>query len=117
MKHPIEQMNINQEEFLKDLPQKEREFHAQLFRIGNAAYCYHSRAIELEPTEEDFNEWVEGLPEQIKSDFKNRGFEDCKGVLSFTRYVNEKNDIGMDKWMKENLSKEDYEASKPMEDK
>lgn len=32
----------------------------------------------------------------------------CKGILSFTRYVMEKNDIGMDEWMKKHLSEDDY---------
>ncbi len=110
MKHPIEQMNINQEEFLKNLSPEERNFHAQIFRIGNAAYCYHNDAQDLQPTEQDFNEWIEGLPEQVKENFKNRGFDDCKGVLSFTRYVNEKNDIGMEAWMKEHLAEEDFKV-------
>lgn len=112
MKHPLKQMNINQEEFLKKLPAEQREQHKQMFRIGNAAYCYHNGAEELEPTENDFKEWIEGLPEPIKADMKNRGFEGCKGILSFTRYVNEKNDIGMDLWMKEHLSEEDYTVYK-----
>lgn len=48
------------------------------------------------------------LPEDVRSYMKNKGFELCKGVLSFTRYVMEKNDIGMDEWMKNHLSEDDY---------
>lgn len=110
MKHPIEEMNKNQEEFLRKLPEDQKAFAAQIFRIGNATYHYHNNAKELEPTEQDFEEWLEGLPSQVREDFKNRGLEDCKGVLSFTRYVNEKNDIGMEAWMKDHLSKEDWEV-------
>ena len=108
MKHPIEQMNINQKKFLEDLPEGERKFHERLFRIGNASYCYHTGAESLEPTQEDFNEWIKGLPVEFRGGFIKRGFDDCRGVLSFTRYVNEKNDIGMDQWMKEHLSNDDY---------
>ena len=57
---------------------------------------------------EDFEIWLTGLPENIRNDMKIKGFELCKGVLSFTRYIMEKNDIGMEEWLKNNLTKEDY---------
>lgn len=31
-----------------------------------------------------------------------------KNMIPFIQYVNERNDIGMDAWMRENLSEEDY---------
>ena len=40
---------------------------------------------------------------------KIMGFELFKGIISFSRYVMEKNDIGMDKWMQNNLSEDDYD--------
>lgn len=110
MKHPNKELQDNQEKFLEQLPKEQREEHARLFRLGNAAYVYHQQAEELEPTETDFIEWIEGLPKNIGKDMENKGFEECKGILSFTRYVMEKNDIGMGEWMKHNLSKEDYQA-------
>lgn len=108
MKHPIEEANINQKKFLEDLPEGDRKFHEQLFRIGNASYCYHTGAEGLEPTQEDFDEWTAGLPVEFRGGFRRRGFDNCRGVLSFTRYVNEKNDIGMDQWMEQHLSEDDY---------
>jgi len=30
---------------------------------------------------------------------KNKGFESCKTVLPFTRYVNEKNDLGLEEFV------------------
>ena len=36
------------------------------------------------------------------------GFEACRTMLPFTRYVNERNDIGMRDWMKEHLSSSDF---------
>ena len=112
MKHPLAKIRENQAAFLKNIPADERPTHEQLFRIGNATYCYHQSATTLEPSEVDFAEWLEGLPEPMKSDMKNKGFDACKGILSFTRYVNEKNDMGMDAWMKNKLSPEDYTAYK-----
>ncbi len=36
------------------------------------------------------------------------GFEACKTVLPFTRYIMEKNDVGMEEFVKENMGDEDY---------
>ena len=93
MKHPNKEQQDNQKKFLAKLPKDQREEHARLFHFGNASYIYHQEAEELEPTETDFEEWLTGLPENIRSDMRNRGFESCKGIISFTRYVMEKNDL------------------------
>ncbi|NJK95210.1 MAG: hypothetical protein HC905_10120 [Bacteroidales bacterium] len=37
------------------------------------------------------------------------GIEKCKGVLNFKRFVLELNDSGMDEFMKNNLSQEDFQ--------
>ncbi|MGB3655533.1 MAG: hypothetical protein WBA41_30590 [Rivularia sp. (in: cyanobacteria)] len=108
MKHPNKKQRENQLKFLAELPEEEREEHARLFRFGNASYIYHQQAEKQEPTEKDYKEWLDVLPDNIKRDMKSKGFEACKSVLSFTRYVMEKNDVGMKQWMKENLSTNDY---------
>lgn len=113
MKHPNPEMQKNQENFLNQCPEKDRAFHEQLFRIGNAAYVYHQQAqTENKVTEEYFYEWLEGLPQNVRKVMENKGFEACKSVLSFTRYVNERSDIGMDDWMKKYLSEDDFNAWK-----
>ena len=53
-------------------------------------------------------EWLEGLPESIREDAKSKGFEICKTMLPFTRYINERTDLGMDEWMKQHLPDDDY---------
>lgn len=108
MKHPNKEQQENQKKFLAELPEEQREEHARLFRFGNATYIYHKQAKELEPTKTDFDMWLTGLPKNIRNDMEIKGFELCKGVLSFTRYVMEKNDIGMDEWLKNNLNEDDY---------
>lgn len=108
MEHPNKKQRENQEMFLAGLPEDQRKEHARLFRFGNAAYIYHQEAGELEPTETDFEEWLMGLPESIRSHMESRGFESCKSVLSFSRYVMEKNDIGIEKWMEQHLNDGDY---------
>lgn len=108
MEHPNKKQMENQKKFLAELPEDQREKHARLFRFGNTAYIYHKKADEFEPTETDFQEWLTGLPKNIRNDMEILGLELCKGILSFSRYVMEKNDVGMERWMKEHLSEEDY---------
>ena len=111
MEHPNKKQQQNQAKFLEKLPKDEREEHARLFRFGNASYIYYQEAEELEPTETDFKEWLTGLPENVRRDMEIQGFELCKGILSFSRYVMEKNDIGMDRWMEQHLSKNDLNGN------
>ncbi len=108
MQHPNKEQREVQAKFLAQLPNEQREQHARLFRFGNASYIYHKESAVLHPTEADFKEWLIALPEDLQSYMKSKGFELCKGILSFTRYVMEKNDIGMDEWMKKHLSEDDY---------
>ena len=114
MEHPLEKYRISQKKFLESCPPEERDWHAQFFRIGNATFSYHQLAANSEPTIEYFKEWLEGLPENIRKDMEEKGFEECKSVLPFTRYVNERNDVGLDQFLKENLTIQDYEAHKKM---
>ena len=112
MKHPEEKYNRKQERLLSQLSEEERLFHQRMFNIGNTTYCYHQQvrktADGIEPTEGDFAEWLEGLPENMRNDMAARGFEQCKTALPFTRYVLEKHDIGMSEWMRTHLSEEDF---------
>lgn len=110
MEHPIYKYRKAQAEYLSQLPEEERENKAREFRIGNASYIYHMQAV---PIQEDrlimyYKEWLEGLPPNISHHMKMLGFEACKTMIPFTRYVNERNDIGMRDWMKEHLSASDF---------
>ena len=105
IKHPIDSFNIEQEKQIKALPYEQRKEASLLFSYGNASYRYHN--LEIEPTEEDYIEWLSGLENPFKKGMQNLGFNKCKTVLSFTRYVREKRDIGMDEFIK-NLMGNDY---------
>jgi hypothetical protein len=112
MKHPLEKCRKSQAEFLKNCPEEEREFHEYMFRVGNASYIYHSKStkgINEETLKMYYSEWLSGLPDNIAKDMKGKGFEACKTMVPFTRYVNERTDIGMTDWMKEHLSEADFE--------
>lgn len=106
VKHPLDDCNTSQEKLLSQFSEGQKRFQELMFSYGNSAYLYHSRAREFEPSITDYSEWLEGLPENIRKDMEQKGFEGCKGVLSFTRYVNEKNDIGMEEFIKEQMGEE-----------
>ncbi len=146
MRHPIEKYNQIQAERLSELPPDQREFRAQQFRIGNAAYAYqyqfnHVAGLNNDQTartSEDllgwleqqvsarqenrsanellniyFEEYLDGLPtERVRAGERARGLEEAKRSWPFRRYVLERNDLGMDVFMQQNLSKEDYACYK-----
>lgn len=83
-------------------------FHELMFCHGNITFRYHSDAHRCVPTQEDYKEWLEGLPENVRNGMEKLGFEGCKTVLSFTRYVMEKNDIGLEEYIKMHMNNEDF---------
>jgi hypothetical protein len=108
VKHPDESCHQRQEAFLASCPADKRRFHELLFTHGNITYRYHQEAKTFKPTEADFKEWLEGLPENMRQDMELKGFKACKGILSFTRYVNEKNDIGLEEYVQLHMDPEDF---------
>ena len=115
--HPLpnspEPYNENQLVFLEKLEEPERSEHARLFRIGNVTMRYmNNDEIDFDPTEEDFENWLLGLPENMQKHFRTDGLEKSKGALPFRRFYMEYNDIGLDEYLKKHLSAEDYEYQK-----
>lgn len=108
VKHPLEECNLQQEKRIASLPPEERRNHELLFSFGNATFLYHQRSKEFNPSLQDFEEWLEGLPENIRKDKVKMGFEACRSHLSFSRYVLEKNDMGMDEFVRQLMGDEEY---------
>lgn len=117
MKHPDPKLQQRQEEFLRNCPEDQRAFSETGFRIGNAAYIYHQQSLSLSPKklESYYQEWLQGLPANISSVMAEKGYEGCKTMFPFLRYVNEREDIGLTEWMKEHLSEEDFNYFKTSE--
>ena len=114
VKHPKEECNKQQEQFLAGCPPEHRRLHELIFTYGNITYRYHKDARTVNPTEEDYKEWLEGLPENVRKGMEAMGFEGCKTVLSFTRYVMEKNDIGLEEYVQLHMGAEEYAEYKSM---
>lgn len=107
--HPDPEKRKEQADFLQRCAPEKRRFHELMFMIGNVTFRYHQEARKYKPSQEDWREWISGLNEPIKSAMEKRGFEECKGILSFTRYVMEKNDRGLDEYIKQHIDPKDFE--------
>lgn len=108
MEHPDPEMRRRQSELLTACPENERAYHAAVFRTANAAYRYHQKASQLEPSLEDYHHWLQGLPKPMRESMASDGFEKCRTYLPFTRHVMELRNQGMDAWMRVHLSEKDY---------
>ena len=68
-----------------------------------------------------FEEYLAGLPhEGLRRTMQQEGIDKAKRSISFLRYLLERHDMGMDEFMRQNLSAEDYafhlECRKPLKD-
>ena len=106
-RHPLDKYHQSQLEFLRALPAEQRSYHARLFRLGNATYRYQQLAAG-EVTEEDYRDWLEGLPAKMRDSVERDGFEKSKGILGLRRHALERRDIGYAAFMQSILSPEDW---------
>lgn len=106
VKHPLAEKNKEQEEFINSLPEQNRKQHELLFSYGNSTYRYY---LGAKGSEEDFKEWLQGLDESDRIFFESKGFETCKTILPFLRYVQEKKDIGLNAYVRELMGDDDYQ--------
>jgi len=106
VKHPSEEKNKEQEKYLALLKGETKEFFAIMFSHGNASYHYYNQ--DINPTFEDYQEWLTGLTETIRANMAKLGFDGCRNILSLKRYAIEKSDIGMEEFVKNLMGDEDY---------
>ncbi|MBF9255680.1 hypothetical protein I2I11_20450 [Pontibacter sp. 172403-2] len=114
VKHPEASCNQTQQATLAQLPESQQRFQALFYSYANAVYRYHQAAQEHQPTHQDYEEWLEGLPEAIRKGMAAKGFEQCRTILSFTRYVNEKHDVGMEAYVCRLMGKQEYQEFKTL---
>lgn len=114
VKHPEAHCNLTQETTITKLPEDQRRFQELFYSYANAVYRYHQEAAAHEPTHQDYEEWLEGLPENVSRGMAAKGFEWCRTVLSFTRYVQEKNDVGQEEYVRELMGEAEYKEYRAM---
>lgn len=107
IKHPLEECNQAQAKMLTSVNDTTLlAEHIYLFNFGNATYLYHNQARSQELTPELHEIWLSGLAEPMKTAFSKMGFENNKTNLSFTRFVMEMADVGMDEFVMNLLNEE-----------
>ena len=101
-------MSVNfTESQIKYLSQFDGEFRIEMektLRIGIILAQYHSGdGIKFEPSVQDWEDWLGGLPEKSAILFRKEGFE--KGILAFPlrRFYMELNDLGLEEYMARHL--------------
>ena len=67
-KHPLEEKNIIQENYIKNVVESDREFHELMFSYTNAVYVYIN--LRNESTYQDYIDWLDGLDEVSRIDMK-----------------------------------------------
>jgi len=107
IRHPDEKIHTNQVKLLGAMSDPGKSEHAQLFRLGNAAMHYYHKT---EPTEEDFVDWLLGLPDNIKKHMTAKGYQGCKSALPLQRHALERRDVGMDQFIRKLLNDHDFEV-------
>jgi len=80
----------------------------RLLRIGHAFIDYYRQLNSKELTEEDFKLWIESLEEPMKGVFNSKGLEKNRGVINFQRFILELQDKGLDEYLRNNLTDEDF---------
>ena len=80
----------------------------RLIRIGHTCNDYYRQLNPKELTEENFKLWIESLEDPMRGSFKNKGLDSCRGVLNFQRFILELQDKGLDEYLKNNLTDEDF---------
>lgn len=105
--HPNPECQRNQQELLDLLDGELLEMMAYTNRVGNVTFHYYSQR-EADPTEEDYKDWLLGLQKEIAQIHSRRGYEASRGVLGLRRHAAERNDMGLDAYMRESVSEADY---------
>jgi hypothetical protein len=105
IRHPDDEVHAKQVRFLEVLPEPDKSYHAQLFRFGNAAMHYYHKS---EPTEDDYKDWLSGLPENLRMTMTVKGYHECKTILALQRHALERRDVGMDEYIRKLLNDQDF---------
>jgi len=80
----------------------------QQARIGEAISSYYNLINNFKPAKNEYLMWIESLREPMKTECERKGYKYCTEHMNFVRFYLELHDYGMNDYMRENLSEEDY---------
>ena len=113
--HPWPEQKKNQELMLTQFEGKEKRSHELFFSYGNAAFIYHRQGLD-NVNEEYFEMYLESLIKRgdtkLASHFKEIGFLNSVTSVPFTRFVQELNDVGLEKFIIDRMGIDDYKEYK-----
>lgn len=78
-------------------------------RIGHIISNYYLQP-EAVAKPEQYEAWLETLKEPMKTVFIRAGFESSKYSSDFRRFLADSDDAGLERWLKLNLSPDEYRA-------
>ena len=81
-------------------------------KFSKAITEYYKQLDSSSISIQEFNLWIDGLEEPMRKYFKAKGIESCRELLSLQRFILERRDIGLDDYLKERLTEEEFIAYK-----
>ena len=78
-----------------------------LLRIAKVNTEYYKQLNSEELTQEEFKLWIDSLKEPMRGAFNKKGLQDCRGVLNLQRFILELRDLGLQEYLKNNLTEEE----------
>ena len=72
--------------------------------IGEVIVAYYNQVSPFNPSNFEYDLWINSLSEPMKSESKKKGLKKCMEHMNFVRFVLEFRDFGMNDFMKLNLS-------------
>jgi hypothetical protein len=80
--------------------------------LNKAITDYYEQLKKDSISIDEFNFWLQSLPEPMRTHFKNESIENCKGVLNLQRFVLELRDLSLEEFLKDRLTEEEFQAYK-----
>jgi hypothetical protein len=103
--HPYEGQHEHQVNILMNLKPDMVDTISYTFRIGNVHYLYYHEHKHITPDADDMEEWLSSLHPPIQY---NQDERKATQSLDAKRHALERRDIGLNEYMKTNLSRNDY---------
>jgi hypothetical protein len=76
---------------------------------------YYKQLSSSTITQDEYKLWIDSLQEPMRGHFKDKGLDNCRGVLNLQRFIIELRDNPLEDYLRERLTEEEYKAYKEAE--